>query len=234
MASRDIRRNSVRRTCKVRLGVTALDERALPSATISYDIDTGVVSIQGDKFSNVARVLQFGPNLVVEADGFAQKFTAKHVTGIEFFGREGRDKFVNLTTIGARAYGGDGDDVLVGGAGHDILDGGLGNDEVNGGAGNDRLLGGMGGDALFGGDGRDYLDGGDGDDRLFGGAGDDTLFGGAGADLFDGGLGRDVIWLNSANDIIQNADSSDQVYNLFLVSQPMSVVDVAGVASDGL
>src|SRR4051812_11845000 len=82
-----------------------------------------------------------------------------------------------VVTIGNRAYGSAGADVISGGNGADRIDAGDGNDTVDGGQGKDWIDGGAGNDTLSGGAGDDILYGGDGGDTLYGGAGQDELHG---------------------------------------------------------
>ncbi len=86
--------------------------------------------------------------------------------------------------VGARLFGGRGNDHINGTAGNDYILGGNGKDSLNGRNGNDTLLGGNGNDILVGGNGKDILDGGNGNDTLSGGFGKDTLTGGNGKDKF--------------------------------------------------
>ncbi len=86
--------------------------------------------------------------------------------------------------VGARLFGGRGNDHINGTAGNDYILGGNGKDSLNGRNGNDTLLGGNGNDILVGGNGKDILDGGNGSDTLSGGFGKDTLTGGNGKDKF--------------------------------------------------
>ncbi|MCW5312520.1 hypothetical protein GTQ43_01210 [Nostoc sp. KVJ3] len=86
--------------------------------------------------------------------------------------------------VGARLFGGKGNEWINGTNGNDYIDGGNGKDTLNGGNGDDILLGGNGNDILVGGNGKDILDGGNGNDTLSGGFGQDTLIGGNGKDKF--------------------------------------------------
>lgn len=108
------------------------------------------------------------------------------VAGIRFIGSEGRDTFINDTSLPLQAWGHGGNDKLVGGraadrlhggAGIDTLQGGDGDDFLNGGADADILRGQMGNDVLYGEGGNDELFGGEGDDVLLGGDNNDKLFG---------------------------------------------------------
>ncbi|MDU8925724.1 calcium-binding protein, partial [Pasteurellaceae bacterium LIM206] len=77
--------------------------------------------------------------------------------GIELFGTDGDDKFIDWggkVTIDAGAGDdtirtGDSDDTLIGGSGNDDLSGGYGDDTLIGGTGNDKLDGGFGADTYI-------------------------------------------------------------------------------------
>jgi Ca2+-binding RTX toxin-like protein len=56
-----------------------------------------------------------------------------------------------------RAYGNDGDDVMIGSPAADVLRGGPGDDVLRGGDGQDLVDGGIGRDSLYGGPGLDFL-----------------------------------------------------------------------------
>ncbi|MER7924237.1 MULTISPECIES: calcium-binding protein [unclassified Streptomyces] len=92
-----------------------------------------------------------------------------------------------ITTSGAAADGGAGNDVITGGAAAQSLTGGAGNDRIHGGAGNDFIYGGTGNDVLYGDAGAD---------TIYGNSGNDTLWGGAGTDVLSGGPGRNVVHQN--------------------------------------
>ncbi|MBM79654.1 MAG: hypothetical protein CMJ78_03545 [Planctomycetaceae bacterium] len=119
-----------------------------------------------------------------------------------------------------RAFGNDGDDVLLGGRSDDWLSGGdgadfingrggsdeitvdAGNDSIRGGMGDDNIQDGAGNDFLAGQAGHDVLDGGIGDDFLRGGIGHDQLVGGEGFDRLFGGAGRDILRGHTGNDVL--------------------------------
>jgi Ca2+-binding RTX toxin-like protein len=216
---------------RARLDVERLNDRALPSATIGYNPDLQVVTIDGDDRPNVARVRQVDARLVVEADGQTRYFEAGKVRGLVFVGHAGNDYFANLTGVAVQASGGDGNDVLTGGAGADRLDGGSGNDYLAGTGGDDRLNGGAGDDRLDGGAGRDQLDGGAGDDWLFGGDGNDSLFGNTGRNYFHGGAGRDVLRSWSTLDVNLAPDVNDIGYVPSLTNPLTGTPDTAAPAS---
>jgi Ca2+-binding RTX toxin-like protein len=135
--------------------------------------------------------------------------------GIDFYGNAGADVFRNETALGAKAYGGDGNDQLFGGAAVDLFFGGNGNDLLRGGGGNDTLYGDVGNDNLYGDDGNDQLFGGTalghslpgvsdafGRDTLYGGNGDDTLKGGYGNDALYGEAGLDNLFGEQGDDYL--------------------------------
>jgi len=92
-----------------------------------------------------------------------------------------------ITTVGAAADGGAGNDVITGGAGGQSLTGGTGNDRISGGAGNDFIYGGTGNDVLYGNAGAD---------TIYGNSGNDTLWGGTGTDVLSGGPGHNAVHQN--------------------------------------
>ncbi|MFO0879079.1 MAG: C2 family cysteine protease [Gemmataceae bacterium] len=138
---------------------------------------------------------------------------------VTFYGMDGDDT-LRADTVGmpVKAFGGNGNDMLVGGNRNDTLDGGAGNDRLfglagndllqggswddvlNGGAGNDRLFGMDGNDILRGMNGRDIAHGGEGDDKVYGDEGNDTLSGSNGNDRLWGGNGADTLFGNSGTD----------------------------------
>lgn len=96
-----------------------------------------------------------------------------------------------------RLYGEGGDDWIIGGAGNDIAYGGTENDRIEGGAGNDQLYGDAGNDTLTGGSGTNTLYGGDGNDFLNGRGGNTTMIGGTGADDYFVDNAQDSVRENS-------------------------------------
>ncbi|MGW3107762.1 calcium-binding protein [Streptomyces sp. NPDC001100] len=92
-----------------------------------------------------------------------------------------------ITTVGAAADGGAGNDLITGGAGGQSLTGGAGNDRISGGAGNDFIYGGTGNDVLYGNAGAD---------TIYGNSGNDTLWGGTGTDVLSGGPGHNSVHQN--------------------------------------
>lgn len=122
-------------------------------------------------------------------------------------GGGGNDVIRNATSIGMRADGSTGDDVLEGGSGSDNLSDSFGRDTLRGNDGDDALSTDLSQpdglvDVLEGGAGTDDLRAGPNDDVLRGGAQDDTLRGGLGADHLDGGSGAHdaVVYLDNGHD----------------------------------
>ena len=95
------------------------------------------------------------------------------LASIEYYGGQGVDHFENRTNLPCKAYGYEGDDILIGGGGIDRLEGGPGNDTILGQGGEDILIGEQGVDRIHGGAGHDDLYGGEGFDDLVGGTGID-------------------------------------------------------------
>ncbi|WP_240001855.1 calcium-binding protein [Parvibium lacunae] len=133
--------------------------------------------------------------------------------------------------MGARIYGGIGNDVIYGANNNDLLSGDENDDVLLGLGGNDQLQGGTGADELSGDDGNDYLDGGDGVDFLIGGLGADTLFGGDNNDILigdapyvvgdgdyptddylAGGAGDDYLWGDLGDDYLDGGADADDLY----------------------
>lgn len=122
-------------------------------------------------------------------DGEIQRETECVEVGARLYGGGGDDRLV-----GTRAWGGSGDDWLSAGA----LNYGYVDDEdveddlsFRGGRGRDLLVGARGADDLRGGPGPDKIEGGDGPDDLRGGKGSDVLRGEGGPDVLRGGPGQD-------------------------------------------
>lgn len=109
-----------------------------------------------------------GPELEYFGDEGGDSFAPGANAGGTLIGGKGDDvlKVGELTPVGSKLEGGEGDDTLVGGPGFDTLEGGEGNDTLIGGLGNDKLFGGDGADILRPGGGYDDIDGGDGFDKL--------------------------------------------------------------------
>src|SRR5262249_32840195 len=103
----------------------ALTDRRVP-AWVAQRFD-GVLDIDGGFCSDDVHAFydRFG-NVVVNARGFIDVFDGATVTGIEFYGYRGNDRFVNDTAVACYANGGVGHDYLEGGGGDDVLVGGFG------------------------------------------------------------------------------------------------------------
>ncbi len=132
----------------------------------------------------------------------SKSFQTSQVTQLNVFLYGRNDTFRNETNIESKAFGGEGNDLLIGGGGIDRLFGGPGNDEILGRGGNDVLVGEDGDDRLLGQQGFDFIVGGSGDDQLDGGSEDDTL---------DGGLGNDVMLGRMGNDVLDGGDGDDSL-----------------------
>jgi hypothetical protein len=184
-----------------RLSFESLEGRRMFAAT-SY-VDGKALIIEGTSADDVVIVTYNAGNLAVvsssEADsGKTLNIINGEVVAIIFRGFDGKDQFVNETTIPLLAFGGRGNDIInVGGSSkatvygeqdNDIL---IGNDLANildGGIGNDTLMALGGDDILYGGPNDDKLLGYDGNDIMFGGAGQDELVAGVGRDFLHGGF----------------------------------------------
>lgn len=115
-----------------------------------------------------------------------------------------------------KAFGGNGNDVMIGYAGNDYFEGGSGNDYLCGdstgsiggesdtqGSSDDTLIGGAGNDTIYGNGGNDFIDG---------GAGNDTIYGGSGTNSLVGGVGNDTYWLYSpSGDNISDVSGNDTI-----------------------
>jgi len=183
-------------------GLESLEPRR--NCAVTSSLIDGTLLLEGDAKDNVVEVRQQGSQIQVGvADGNqALKFfniaPVSQVRKIEFRGGEGKDQFVNGTSIALLAFGGPDKDIINAGgltqSGEAEIYGEGGNDILIGNQGDNILDGGRGNDTLLGLDGNDTLFGGIGDDRLRGYGGRDLLFGGLGADDLAGDEGRDVIY----------------------------------------
>ena len=225
------RTKSLARVSEAALASESLENRQLLSATAS--LVGGEIQIRGTNANDVTEVTSEKGIVRVNTFNGTEHVTASfargRVTGIAFWGYRGNDNFTNATNIPLRAYGHDGDDVLVGGSGNDVLYGGRGldtitgsegndwvdgqdgNDFLMGGTGNDTVIGGNGNDQLFGEEGHDRLYGGWGNDRLMGDEGNDRLYGYAGIDELFGGNGADFLYGESGNDTLYGGTGNDVV-----------------------
>jgi hypothetical protein len=207
------RARQLRRT-SARLSLESLEGRRMFDAT-SY-VDGKALIIEGTSNDDIVTVRYYDGRLTVKSTSDAtpgdafQTFT-EPVIAIIFRGFDGKDQFVNETTLPLLAFGGRGNDIInVGGSSkatvygeqdNDIL---IGNDLANildGGIGNDTLMALGGDDLLYGGPNDDKLLGYDGNDIMFGGAGLDELIAGVGRDFLHGGFDytRDDLLGNLSN-----------------------------------
>ena len=210
-----------------------LEHRILFSASPLVSLSDGLLSVEGTDQADSVVVREANGEVIVQAGvgDEAQRFSfnAGDVESLEFFGRDGDDRFVNNTSLDSLAYGNGGSDTLVGGFaqdelrggdGDDFLNGRSGDDSLHGDHGNDRLVGAAGDDSLHGwfgndeliaGAGNDYLSGYLGNDTLRGGAGDDLLRGHEGDDFLAGGQGNDELFGWLGNDRLNGGDGDDSL-----------------------
>jgi hypothetical protein len=128
------------------------------------------LSVIGTDKADAITVRQTAAHAVsVTANGATRSYSGVNLISVD--GRAGDDVIrvdtsatdaKHITPLGAKLYGGAGNDTLYGGSGNDTLDGGAGNDKLYGGAGNDTLYGGSGNNTLDGGTGTDTFVGGSG------------------------------------------------------------------------
>lgn len=201
------------RTCRLR--VDELPTRIVPS-TSPVTVSAGVLVIRGTPDDDIVRILTDpadSSRLGVVFNGQVAIFDhdLTPIRLIQFFGGSGNDTFANNSNVHCRAYGGDGNDILIGGSASDLLVGGPGDDDLDGQGGDDSIVGGLGDDALTGGDGNDVLVAGDGDDNLDGGLGDDSLSGGVGDDELDAGDGNDTLDAGPGADGLAGGDGNDRL-----------------------
>jgi hypothetical protein len=184
-----------------RLSFESLEGRRMFAAT-SY-VDGKALIIEGTNADDVVTVTYNAGNLAVksssEADsGKTLEIINGEVVAIVFRGLDGKDQFVNETTIPLLAFGGRGNDIInvgdsskatvYGEQDNDILIGNEFTNTLDGGIGNDTLMALGGDDVLFGGPNDDKLHGYEGNDIMFGGAGQDELVAGIGRDFLHGGF----------------------------------------------
>ena len=207
------------RTCRSRrnsgrnLDFQSLEPKQL-LAGISFDSGTGVVTVDGSNAADAVRVEVKSPTQIeVVFNGVGrQSFDKSDVTEVVFMGRSGDDWFRNSTSVPSKAYGHDGEDILIGGFGDDVLRGGNGKDRLLGKGGDDRVFGDGQDDILEGNSGDDVLRGGTGNDRTNGGSGNDNLYGDLGDDLILGGIGDDYARGGDGDDQIYGFDGTDRVF----------------------
>lgn len=188
-----------------RLGLTALEAREVPYATVALAYFEGYyLNITGTSARDEITVVKSAGytdvhhksegDLVFRMDRFPDSLK---LSDVFVRGGGGDDSIRNDTALPMSAWGDAGNDAIRVSAGRAWMDGGEGGDTLYGGPQADTLIGGGGADYLFGwggndtlrgGDGNDYLAGNDGNDKLYGGAGRDQLYGYAGDDWIDPGL----------------------------------------------
>src|SRR5262245_23694 len=147
---------------RVRLGLEALDRRAVPAFVVLGGYGHLTIYGEAGAYPDDVSVADYGSTIAVTSNGPYPRagtvfFSRSEVATIEFLGGEGNDTFDNVTSVPSSAYGGGGDDVLWGGFTDDLLFGGGGNDQILGFEGNDLLMGDDGDDVVSGGSGKDTL-----------------------------------------------------------------------------
>ncbi len=196
--------------------VDDLEHRILFSANPLISLDSGVLSVEGTDQADSIQVREVNGSVIVQSGvgEEAERFTfdAGEVETIEFYGRDGDDRFVNNTGYRSLAFGNEGNDTLIGGFTLDDLRGGNGDDFLNGRAGDDELHGDYGNDKLVGAAGNDSLYGWFGNDELLAGSGDDYVSGYVGHDILRGGQGDDVIKGHEGNDFLAGGQGNDELY----------------------
>lgn len=111
----------------------------------AYHLPKGLVLVHGTQGDDVivigARGLTF--------NGKVTKYLDSDVSEYRVRAGDGND-LVRAPALGKRlkAFGGDGNDILIGGRGNDLLGGGNGDDFINAGAGNDLIVGSVGQDVI--------------------------------------------------------------------------------------
>ena len=186
--------------------------------------------IDGDSGADVAKVWQVGGQIHAQLNSTTVNYSAASVGKVRFLGLDGNDYFRNDTNIASKAYGHDGNDILIGGNGNDYLcgqggndrlygrsgadtlSGGTGDDLLYGADGNDRLYGHEGNDGLYGDSGNDSLYGYDGNDRLYGSSGNDRLYGYGGNDSLYGDSGHDILYGHDGDDLLSGSSGNDSLY----------------------
>lgn len=139
-----------------RLGIQALEDRALLAADVGYA--QGYVTINGTEASDSVEMYADGGQFIVnvsERDATGSVVSSNHrafaeecVEGVFFNGNGGDDVMVNGTDVPTIAMGGAGNDLLVGGGGHDLLNGESGDDILIG-SGSDLMMGGAGNNLML-------------------------------------------------------------------------------------
>jgi uncharacterized secreted protein with C-terminal beta-propeller domain len=158
----------MRRPTKFRPRIQALDDRALPAATLS----NGLLEVVGTTGADLIRVTLADPGTLHVTDsgtGEDNTFELSAVSNILVRSRAGDDTVVIGPKITIPA-------------------------EVRAWSGNDTIRGGGGNDTLLGGGGDDTIDGRFGDNRIDGGEGNNTLRAGAGADQIRSTLGTNTLY----------------------------------------
>jgi Ca2+-binding RTX toxin-like protein len=214
---------------RARLGLEALEDRALPALSVSLVM--GTIVIDGGPAHDTAyvqAVTRMGvPSYVVYThDGAAgavideaAPISKSDVTAnlVVFDGKDGDDIFWNdAPGLKSSAFGGKGKDTLYGSPSgpdlNDVLYGGDDNDFIDGRGGFDILTGGLGRDTIYGGPDGDQIWGYGETWVLSHLDGDDVLHGGDGNDTIDGGAGHDQLFGEGENDALDGHTGNDALF----------------------
>ena len=201
------------------------------SATVSYALDAGIASEEGDFGGGGVTVDLLGGYAIDGYGGRDQLVSIPHAIGTD------QNDWIN---------GNNSANILQAGSGDDLLSGGGGSDTLSAGGGNDTLLGGVGNNILDGGDGIDTanfsdassavtanlaklglqtvfgttkdsfvavenLSGSSFDDVLTGDGGDNLIAGANGADSLVGGAGADDLRGDAGHDSLYGGDGDDRL-----------------------
>lgn len=179
-----------------------LDFSGLPSNfTISYDTDTGAVTISDGSTTYVIGDSSYTGT----ADATLGGTTSWHFfTSLSF---NSGPTYVAGSYNGDVVTSGAGNDTIFANAGADSINAGDGDNIVNSGPDNDTVVTGSGADQIFTGDGNDSVIAGDGNDYVTGNAGADIIYGGAGDDQLEGG------WEDAASNTIHGEAGNDLIFS---------------------
>lgn len=218
-------------------GGTNYIEGASGSSTYVFELGNGSDTINPDRFTSGADVLQFGEGI----DPQSVKFASTHngadlvvtfgglspstVTVVGFFSQaSGSGHHVQsvqfsdgssltaaqVSALAASNYSSDnGNDNIQGGSGDSHIYGGSGSDTLTGGAGNATIIGGSGDEVITGGAGLNVLVGGSGYDTIIAGGNGDNIDAGSGIAQVRGGVGNDTVASHGALASIEASDGLD-------------------------
>ena len=210
-----------------RLSFDTLEQRDVPTAGISFDAATGLITVEGDTHADKVQVsvdanattatvtlsqLTYNPIAGKSSWKVVDSETVPYLSSlkVQFNAHEGNDTLLNASAIPVTAFGGLGNDTLEGGSGADHLYGEAGADTIKGNGGDDTLKG----FGLFtsGADAANAVHGGAGNDLIYGGAYADKLYGDAGNDTVLAYAGNDTVLGGTGNDTLRGGVGSDKLY----------------------